>query len=152
MKRTIVAIILGLAVIIVGWFLAVLLNSYAIRISFPQEIESNGLLIEGVIRSLPWLSSLLAGFVTGYVLKNKGWFYGGLVGGIVVVGITFALIIAYLRPQGILSPEYSDEYTKEILYNNIQKSIVQGLFMVIITGIGGWLGEMVGKGKPKQLI
>lgn len=149
-KRAIIAVVLGLGIICLGWFLTVVLIMYALRLSAPQEFVQSSPLIT-VIRSLPWLFSLLAGFVAGYVAKNKGWFYGSLAGAIVVIGITIALIFAHLRPQGILSPEFSDEYTKELLFKNIQKSIGQGLFMIIVTGTGGWFGERVSRRKINQL-
>ena len=94
--------------------------------------------ILGTIRSL---SPVLAGGIAGWLVKEKGWLYGGYVGFIVGTVILVLTVIAYYHPD----PFYYEGYPRSLLLRDMLKSTILVAEITLLSSLGGFAGESIHK-------
>lgn len=158
-RRHLFAILLGfLVVIAIGIVLSsisFLIYSNAARKLSPDEfrnisLQQPYLAFNMLSKIIYFVLPVLGGFVVGWLVKEKGWLYGGLLGimlifiSIVIAALPLLLPATYLYGQNI-PPNYS--------YDLAQKNILNQLFnsplTIALTVLGGLLGEKLHRSKSK---
>ena len=95
-------------------------------------------------------SVILAGFIVGKRIKEKGWLYAGLMGGAwIIFGILISLLLTLLPKELIYGQYYSEEAAKELTNIKMTRLISRLPFDLLDTilpaAIGGFLGEYFAK-------
>lgn len=152
-KRIILAEVCGILIITVSSlllsFISIYLFSNEIMRSeniFNNKDDFNRVLSNPPFIYIRWITYvlnicifILGGFSVGVVMKNKGWLWGGVLG--VSIGLlsyfSFALIGSYINPKAIYSV-------------TVLSLLSSSLPAVFLTGLGGFLGEILTKSKSRK--
>ncbi|MCR4324730.1 MAG: DUF5518 domain-containing protein [Candidatus Curtissbacteria bacterium] len=142
-RRNLLAIFLGFLVFLVLFIVAkvlVLFTFHQAVLNFPLgDIEGSlsrqpFAAILWISRTLSLMAPLLGGVVIGYMVRERGWFYGGL------LGVLLAIIFMGIISLGFFVPESFNP-------NSFGEIILEVIFYlplyVVLTALGGWLGEIL---------
>lgn len=103
------------------------------------------------LRTLSYLSPVIGGFCVGWLVGEKGWLYGGVLGvalkfvSIGIVSLYFFLHVfiffdSYLPPQ----------QTQGLAQQNILHQLLYSPITILFTAFGGYIGEHLHKNRMRK--
>ena len=131
-----------------GFTVIVLIGTATSAISFLSFFVSFrlGLTFSWLLKITSYLSFIIGGFVVGWIVKEKGLIYGGILGiilklvSISIVGLTF-----FLPTSLIYGPNFPAGYGQELAQKNIVNQLLSSPITIMLTAFGGYLGEYFNK-------
>lgn len=159
-RKNLLAILAGFAVIvligIITSTISLFISSHIARASSVYDFKSAFtqqpyLTFSWLLRILSFLSPVIGGFIVGWLVKEKGLLYGGILGvtlkliSIGIVSLTF-LLPASLIYGSHLPPQQGQGLAQQNILNQLLYSPVT----IILTALGGYLGERLHKRNRKK--
>lgn len=135
-KKNLFAIFLGFSIIVV---MGVVTSIISLLIGFNQEsIPFIGLLI----KTIPVISLILGGYAAGWYIREKGALYGGITGLILAaVSISIASLPFFLPTSFIFGQHVPSDYGYGMAQKNILNQLLYLPVTIVLTSLGGLLGE-----------
>ena len=140
-KRNLLAFVAGFfTIVLIGGItstLSFLMMTNISRVFSPPYATFNWLL-----RGLSFLSPVIGGLVVGWMVKEKGWLYGGILGftlkliSIGVVSLTF-----FLPSPLVFGSKFPSNYGQELAQKNIFNQLLDLPVTIALTVLGGYWGE-----------
>lgn len=133
-----------------GFAVTILIGAVTGAISFFVIIRL-GFTFNWLSKITPYLSLITGGFVAGWIAKEKGLIYGGILGiilklmSISIVGLTF-----FLPTSLIYGPNFPAGYGQELAQKNIVNQLLSSPITIVLTAFGGYLGEYFSKRHLKK--
>ncbi|CAN5154911.1 hypothetical protein BH09PAT2_BH09PAT2_04050 [soil metagenome] len=94
---------------------------------------------------------ILGGVVVGYLMKEKGWIYGGILA-IVMKTISLAIVASiYFSPTVLFGIKQSTAVSYALAEQNIVRQLISLPFALLFIAWGGWVGEKLAKYR-KQIV
>lgn len=155
MKRKVFAVVAGFSF----WFAVKSAESlfwiFMMRRLTPSEFGSFVQLTKPIFSILDYLTTLLAGFMAGWVAREKGWFYGCMVGVPLILGVWSAEMLKYFVPEYLFGPAYLNVYKPGTLFSfsflRLLLLLFWSTFMTFVYfGLGGLIGEKLHKYKARS--
>jgi putative membrane protein (TIGR04086 family) len=135
---------LGIGIIIT--IISLLIAQYIYQISSVDDLQSNSFqpltIYRYITQVLGLLTPIIGGFVTGKMVKEKGWLYGGLVS-VFLLLISLGLVsLSFILPRTFLyGPHITSEMINQIALKNILRQLSEMPFDIILSVFGGYLGQ-----------
>lgn len=154
-RKHVLDLFLGLLVIIV---LEIIINAISLFIAYHvtqitpvNEIKDTYsqqpiLFFNWLLGIIGVVSPVLGGLVAGWKIKEKGWLYGGLLG--IVLTLIFIVFVSYpffLPTSWVYGLGYPAGYGHDVALKNILNQLIHAPVTIILTSIGGILGEKLYK-------
>ena len=108
--------------------------------------EQPTFILSWILKGISFISPILGGLVVGWIVKEKGWLYGGLLG--VLLQLTSIGIVSstfFLPTSVIWGPSIPVEYGHSLALKNILDQLLDTPTFLALTLLGGWLGERLYK-------
>lgn len=145
-KKVFVSLLIGFLIILLAQIINGAINFLVFFSISPSELQDfyNSSIARGldvIIDVISLFAFVIAGFVLGRRMGSKGWFYGGLVG-----FIWFALLLILTMLPLLLPNELVAMQQKRVI-ESLKFIPIRLAELLVLTGIGGWLGERSLKGK-----
>lgn len=159
-KKTVLAIITGFAAtILIGIITSAI--SFYITINIARTFSLQDfksaftqqpyVTFSWLLRIISFLSPIIGGFVVGWIIKERGWLYGGILGvalKLVSIGI---ISLTFLLPTSLIyGPNFPVEQGQAMAQKNIMNQLLYSPITVALTALGGYLGEYFSKKHPKK--
>jgi putative membrane protein (TIGR04086 family) len=140
-------VIFGIVILILVFWVTSIFSSRLLHYKYSGAEQTQVVyFLMSILGTLRSLSPVLAGGIAGWLVREKGWLYGGYVGLIVGTVVIVLTVIAYYYPD----PFYTTDYPKDILLNNVFASIVSGIKTTVFASLGGLAGESLQKSLAKK--
>ncbi len=95
-----------------------------------------------LLRIISFVSPILGGLVVGYIVKEKGWLYGGLLGIILlIISIAIVSLTLILPTSMTYDPQFPSGYGHDLALKNILNQLLHSPLTIALTALGGLLGE-----------
>lgn len=105
-------------------------------------IQQPYLTFNWILRGLSFLSPVVGGLVVGWMVKEKGWVYGGILGftlGLVSMSI---VSLTFILPSSmIFGSRFPSDYGQELAEKKIRHQLLGWPVTVALTALGGYWGE-----------
>lgn len=158
-RRDILAILGGIITFLLIQTIVTFTSFYlvyqVVRTTAPQEFEAAlsqfpVLLLRGLVGFVGFLAPVLAGAVAGWLVRKQGWLYGAIVGGFVSFTLISLIAFAYFAPV-IFTFDYRvpSEGVRSFGAGKFYQTLFGVIKIVLLTAIGGWLGEVFYRHKRK---
>lgn len=110
-----------------------------IRNGFSQQ---PALTINWLLRTISFLSPFFGGVIVGWIIKERSWLYGGLLGLVLIlISIIIVSYTLFLPTSWVYGLNYPASYGHDIALQNILNQLSHAPIIIILTSIGGFLGE-----------
>jgi len=154
-RKNLLAILLGFLTIL-GIGILTTTISFLIHLNMARTLSPENfraaisqhpvLTISWILRGLSFISPVIGGVVVGWITKEKGWLYGGLLGVILtLVSIGFASLTFILPTATIYGSDFPANYGHDLAQKNIVNQLIGAPLTIVLTSLGGWLGEKIHK-------
>ena len=150
-RKNLFAIFLGLLVIVglgiitstVSFFVISNIMRTTPVSEFKYAFSQQPILVSNWLSKIIALASpILGGFVVGYLVKEKGWLYGALLGFILLfISISIVSLIFILPTSIIYGPQFPPNYGHELAQKNILNQLLHSPLTIVLASLGGYLGE-----------
>lgn len=98
-----------------------------------------------IFRIITFITPIFGGFLVGRLIKNKGWFYGGLLGIIPTVLSILVTSLIFLLPAAT-----SNGQAHSSAQQNIINTLIGSPLLIGLTALGGFFGELYSKRSHKK--
>ena len=109
------------------------------------------LIFSWLLRIISSISPVIGGFVVGRLVKEKGWLYGGILGvflKLISIGI---VSLTFLLPSSLIyGPHLPPHQVQSLTQQNILNQLLYSPITIVLTGLGGYLGEYFRKRNRKN--
>lgn len=150
-RRGLFAILVGFLVIvsigiissIVSFLMTLhLIRNFAVQ-DFPAAFYKQPYLtVSWVLRTISYISPIFAGVVVGWIVKEKGWLYGGVLGVILKLTSIGIVLLTFLLPSSVIyGPNIPQNYGYNLAQKNMLNKLLYAPITITLTALGGWLGE-----------
>lgn len=159
-RKNLLAILVGFIVImvigIITSTISFFISSNMVRTLSVQDFKSAltqqpYITFSWLLRIISFLSPIVGGFVVGLIVKKNGWLYGGLLGVVLIaISIGIASLIFILPTSLIYGNHFPAGYGQSLALKNITSQLLHSPVTIILTAIGGYLGERLHKRNRKK--
>ncbi len=95
-----------------------------------------------ITEGITFISPILGGLLAGWIVKEKGWLYGGILGIILILISVGISILPFLLPASLLyGANFPKDYGSSLAQKGILNQLLHSPVTIILTVIGGYLGE-----------
>ncbi len=100
------------------------------------------LIINWLLRLVSFFSPILGGFVVGYMIKEKGWLYGGLLGIFLIIISLGIVSLTFILPTSFMyGSQFPSDYGHSLAQKNLLNQLFNSPLTIALTSLGGFLGE-----------
>ena len=146
-KRNLLAILLGFLVVAGIGIITTFVSVFFFRSVFLQQPPT----FIWLLKTVSYLSLLAGGFVVGWIVREKGWVYGGLLGmALVLVNTGLAILFLLLPISVVYGPDFPPDYGKGIAQKQINNAFLNAPKTILLTSLGGFLGAYLYKRKRRD--
>lgn len=159
-RKNLLAILIGLiAVILIGIItnaISFYISSHIVRTTSVQEFKSAFtqqpyITYRWILGTISFVSPIIGGFVVGWIVKDKGWLYGGVLGIILrLISLAFAIVVFLLPTSLIYGPNFPTDFRKAESLQSIINILIYSPITILKTVVGGYLGEHLHKRNRKK--
>lgn len=132
----------NLFAIFIGFFVVVSIGiiSSAISLIFYTQTYS---IVSWTLRIIfDFFSVILGGIVVGWIVRKKGWVYGGILGIVLtIVSIGVVSLSFVLPPTLIYGQNVPHDFYRNLAQKNILNQFFQAPLTILLTSLSGLLGE-----------
>jgi hypothetical protein len=147
----VVIVVIGIITSTTSFFISSqIASAYSVGELKSAFIQQQYLTFSWLLRIISFLSPIIGGFVVGRI-KNNGWLYGGLLGVVLtVISIGIVSLIFILPTSLIYDNHFPAGYGQLLALKNITSQLLHSPLTIILTAIGGYLGERLHKRKGNK--
>lgn len=100
-----------------------------------------------ILGVISFLSPAIGGFIVGWIVKEKGWGYGGIFGILLkVISISISVLLLFV----IQTPNLMFDHIQKFALANILNQALNSPITIILSALGGFLGELTHKRIRKE--
>lgn len=140
----IVIIVIGIITSSITFFVTLNIARSSSPTTFQAAFSQQPLLaINWLLRVLTFISPVIGGIVVGLMVKERGWLYGGILGLVIeLISLGFVLLILLLPTSLIYGQITPNSFGQSLAIGNMLNQILYAPMIIILTSLGGWIGEM----------